>query len=141
MNKRKTLVLVVLTIFLIGMCISSVDAASFTCKKDKTKYLGNDVIDVWVSHRADSEIGRGVSVVSHPKYASANRPSHYKLDKITIKYKVGSKTYTKTRKINYYNGCFVKLPKKFKIVKITVKYHKATKKQYSKLFKYCEWVY
>ena len=99
MDNNKKIILLILTIFIIGMCVSSVDAASFKCKKDKTKSLGSDAIDVWVSHTAGGEMGRGVQVASHPKFSSANRPSHYKLDKATIKYKVDKKTYTK----NYFN--------------------------------------
>ena len=116
--------------------MSSADAASFSCKTTKEKSVGKDKINVIVSKKAKSENGLSVRAIcsgSHGKVA------HYKLDKLTVKYKVGKKTYKKTRKLGYVNDYYVKMPKNFKISKITVKYHKATNKEYKKLKANCWW--
>ena len=144
MNKQTKILIGVLAIFLVGMSLGvafadTVDAKSFSCKGEKTKHVGKDQIVVTVSKKVKSENGRSVRVTASPASKSLNGPAHQKLDKITVKYKVGKKTKTKTKKLGYVNDYIIKMPKGFKIVKITVNYHKATNKEFKKLKANCWW--
>ena len=110
----------------------------FSCKGSKTKSVGKDKIDVIVSKKANSENGFSVRATCLPKNHNSG-PAHHKLDKLTVKYKVGKKTYKKTKKLGYVNDYYIKMPKNFKIDKITVKYHKASNNEYKKLKSNCWW--
>lgn len=137
-NSKRLLLFAILAVFVVGICLSCVDAATFTCKGSKTKHVGNDQIIVDVCKIADSESGRSVRVISSQDSAEGGA-SHHKLDKVTVKYKVGKKSHTKTKKLGYNNDYIIKMPKGFKIVKITLKYHKATSKEFKKLKKNWPW--
>ena len=144
MNKHTKILIAVLAIFVVGLTLSvsfaaPVNAKSFSCKGSKTKSVGKDRIDVLVSKKAYSENGFSVRATCAPKNNYNSGPAHHKLDKLTVKYKVGKKTYKKTKKLGYVNDYHIKIPKKFKIVKITVKYHKASSSEYKKLKANCWW--
>ena len=144
MNKSTKILIAVLAIFVVGLTLSvafaePVNAKSFSCKGSKTKSVGKDRIDVLVSKKAYSENGFSVRATCAPKNNYNSGPAHHKLDKLTVKYKVGKKTYKKTKKLGYVNDYHIKMPKKFKINKITVKYHKASSNEYKKLKANCWW--
>ena len=138
-NLKRLLIIIVFSALIFGICVSCVDAKSFSCKSSKIKSLGKDKIQVIVSKKANSENGFSVRTICSPKNNHAYGPAHHKLDKLTVKYKVGKKTHKKTKKLGYVNDYYISMPKKFKISKITVKYHKASNKEYKKLKANCWW--
>ena len=124
MNKRKIMILVVLSVFVIGLTMGSACAATKTLKLHKNAYstkkgYGGDQIVVYYS-TVNRQYSKGVSVEA---MHDGDTAYHTKIKKIKVyfKNKKTGKVITKTKKASY-NWASVGLKKGYKPYKVKVYY-------------------
>lgn len=115
-------------------------ADSFTTTKEyDVKDIGRDEITVAAGHDPNSELGVAVRVYCIPTISEKN-VALYKLDEITIDYKLNGEYFTKKEKLGFVNDYFSDMPEGYELVKINVEYHKASLYEYFILLKECWWL-
>ena len=117
MNKRKIMVLLVLTVAVIGLSMGAVSAKSVTVKKNHQKSIGHH-------HYASlNQYGRTFTIGTADKYAYG---SSYKVTKAKVYFKYKGKTKVKTYKANKYGMIYnKKIPKGYTLKKAKIYYKKA----------------
>ena len=117
MNKRKIMVLLVLTVAVIGLSMGVVSAKTVTVKKNHQKSIGHH-------HYAElSQNGNRFTIGIADKYAYGTK---YKTSKAKVYFKYKGKTKVKTYKANKYGMIFnKKIPKGYKLIKAKLYYKKA----------------
>ena len=120
--------------------MGAIYADSFTTTKEyDVKDIGRDEITVSAGHNPDSELGVAVRVECMPTIREKN-VALYKLDEITIDYKLNGKNFTKKEKLGFVNDYFIDMPDGYELVKINVEYHKASLYEYFILIRDCWWL-
>lgn len=136
MNKRKILVLLLLTIAVIGFTMGAASAASSTFKIKSNYYDGgktlshDDYIMVYYNTQM-GQYGKGLTVQAQGAYPWIG-PFYHKITKVKVYYKnkKTGKIITKTKKLGYY-GVYAHfgVKKGYKLYKVKVWHRKLTKKE------------